>query len=196
MDITQNFVKLDPVVVVPSTLTDFGLSNYYLSPEFVRLKVSIGHAGGNVSPIKVRPVHDGRFEIVLGYARHRACVEIGLPVAAVVEDVSDPQLVEQFIAHQQFKKWSPWRMGAAINRAIDRGLYPSIRRASEHLGMTGSECGLLISLDRLPLDVKRRLAKISLTPRSAFRLVEQFKRDPVGIGAIPKSLRVLYEPVA
>lgn len=197
MEITQIFVKLDPVVIVPSPWTDFDHSGHYLSPEFLRLKNSIEHTG-NVSPIKVRPVHDGdgdrrgRFEIVLGYARHRACLELGLPVAAAVEEMSDFELVQQFVAHQSFKKWKPWRMSFVVARSIDRGLFPSLRRTAESLGMTVSECDRLLELHRLPDAVKRRLSKVALTPASARRPVNQWQSDPDGIGDMPKALRVLY----
>ena len=91
---TQNFVKLlDPHVVAASCWANFDTS----APDLKRLKVSIEHAGGNVSPIKVRPApaQEGRFEIVFGHARHRACRELGLLVAAVVDEMSDHQLVNQ-----------------------------------------------------------------------------------------------------
>ena len=193
----QSSLMLDPLLVTASQWMDFDIN--YSAPDLMRLKVSIEHTGGNVSPIKVRPVHDGRFEIVLGHARHRACLELRLPVAAVVEDMSDLQLVQQFITHQLFKKWSPWRTGAVINRAIDHGLFPSLRKAAEQLGMEVTDCWSLIALCRLPVGVKRRLMSITLTPAAAKRLVRQWERDPAGpveLGAMPKALRVLYQPVA
>ncbi len=200
METSRNFAKLDPRTVIRSQWTD-GDDSHYLTVAFERLKRSIEHTGGNVSPIKVRPVHDGRFgfEIVLGHARHRACLELGLPVAAVVEEMSDLQLVQQFITHQLFKKWSPWRTGAVMNRAIDHGLFPSLRKAAEQLGMEVTDCWSLIALYRLPVGVKRRLMSITLTPASAKRLVRQWERDPAGpseLGAMPKALRVLYEAPA
>ena len=197
MQTSRSSLMLDPLLVAASQWTDFDIN--YSAPDLMRLKVSIEHTGGNVSPIKVRPVHDGRFEIVLGHARHRACLELGLPVAAVVEDMSDLQLVQQFITHQQFKKWSPWRTGAVVNRAIDHGLFPSLRKAAEQLGMEVTDCWSLIALCRLPVGVKRRLMSITLTPAAAKRLVRQWERDPAGpveLGAMPKVLRVLYQPVA
>lgn len=197
MQTPQSSLMLDPLLVTASQWTDFDIN--YSAPDLMRLKVSIEHTGGNVSPIKVRPVHDGRFEIVLGHARHRACLELGLPVAAVVEDMTDLQLVQQFITHQLFKKWSPWRTGAVINRAIDHGLFPSLRKAAEQLGMEVTDCWSLIALCRLPVGVKRRLMSITLTPAAAKRLVRQWERDParpIELGAMPKALRVLYQPVA
>lgn len=185
-------VYLDPARVAESPFTAFAVD--YNSREFLRLKSSIAQVGGNVSPIKVRLVHDGRFEIVLGYARHRACLELELPVAAVVEDMSDLQLVQQFVAHQSFKKWSPWRIGSAVARGIDRGLFPSLRRAAESLSLTVTECNLLLKLDRLPEPVKGRLSKVAVTPAAARRLVKQWEINPSGAGEIPNALRVLYAP--
>ena len=194
---TQNFVRLDPLVVVAPKATDSDRGNYYRSTEFARLKKSIEHVGGNAAPIKVRPApsQEGRFEIVFGHARHRACLDLGLPVAVVVEEMSRQELVNQFVTHQLFKKWDPVRLGEVIGRAIDDGLYSSLRRAAESLGMDQSTCSLLVRVGRLPIDVRGRLRGLTLTPASARRLVYQFERDPVGpaaLDAVPKALRVLY----
>ena len=193
METTQNFAKLDPRTVIRSLWAD-GDESHYLTVAFERLKRSIEHTGGNVSPIKVRPAASGTdsFEIVFGHARLRACLDLGLPVSVAIEQMTDFELVQQFVAHQSFKKWSPWRIGSAVRRGIDRGLFPSLRRAAESLSLTVTECDLLLRLDRLPEPVKGRLSKVALTPATAKRLVRQFESNPDGIGEIPKFFRVLY----
>ena len=70
----------------------------FSTPEFALLKDEIASAGGNVQPIKVRRiageglVFDGQtpiYEIAFGHRRHRACLELGLAVQAVVVDRMD-----------------------------------------------------------------------------------------------------------
>lgn len=197
MEPTQNFTKLDPRTVIQSQWAE-GDNLHCLTVAFERLKRSIEHTGGNVSPIKVRPAASGNesFEIVFGHARLRACLDLGLPVSVAIEQMTDFELVQQFVAHQSFKKWSPWRVGSAIGRGIDGGLFPSLRRAAESLGMTVSNCFLLLKLDRLPQPVKSRLSKVALTQASARRLVKQWEINPSGAGEVPKALRVLYAPAA
>lgn len=195
---TQKLTKLDPRAVIQSRWAE-GDNLNCATVAFERLKRSIEHIGGNVSPIKVRPAASGNesFEIVFGHARLRACLELGLSVSVAIEQMTDFELVQQFVAHQSVKKWAPWRMSFVVARSIHHGLFPSLRRAAESLGLTVSECGLLLKLDRLPEPVKSRLSKVALTPASARRLVKQWEINPAGTGEIPKVLQVLnLQPAA
>ena len=57
--------------------------------DFAGLKRSIGEFGQQV-PILVRPSKTkGRFEIIYGRRRLRACAELGLPVRANVQTIDD-----------------------------------------------------------------------------------------------------------
>ena len=137
MNSTQAQARLDPLAVAQSRYIDDNGADTYFSARFMRLKESIGHHGGNIVPIKVRPDagEAGKYEVVFGHARLRACLEMGVPVLAVVEDLSEVQIVTQFLLHQSFKtKWQPWRLGAAINRSLSSGLFPSVRRAGGDRG--------------------------------------------------------------
>lgn len=66
--------KLDPATVVPSRWANRHDASFS-TPDFIRFKADIEHAGGNVQPIVVRPLDaDGQgYEIVFGHRRHRAC---------------------------------------------------------------------------------------------------------------------------
>ena len=73
----------------------------FVDGRFAHFKRLIGDFGGNLQPVKVRrtphetmfsdwnPDHepDG-YELVFGYSRLRACLELGLPVLALVERLS------------------------------------------------------------------------------------------------------------
>lgn len=72
----------------------------FSSREYAELKKEIGSSGGNDVPIKVRPrgkSSEGAdvFEIVWGRRRNRACLELGLQVAAIVEDMDDVEAFKQ-----------------------------------------------------------------------------------------------------
>src|SRR5688572_24215707 len=77
-------VKLDPKKVQPTRWANrHALS--FSTPSFARLKASIELAGGNTQPILVRKTEaDDGYEVVFGHRRHRACLELGLPVLAVL----------------------------------------------------------------------------------------------------------------
>ena len=81
---------MDPRLIAPSRWANRH-PDAFEGPEFEQLRREIEDAGGNVQPIKIRPITDGRtaeggarYEIVFGHRRHRACLDLGLPVLAVV----------------------------------------------------------------------------------------------------------------
>lgn len=128
-------------------------------PEFERLKSEIAAAGRNVQPIKVRRVsagQDGRgeFEIAFGHRRHRACLELGIPVAAVVEELSDAQLfVEMERENRERQDLSAWEQGVMYKRALDEGLFPSLRKLASSIGVQVGNLSTAVQLASLPPEV-------------------------------------------
>ncbi|WFU13330.1 plasmid partitioning protein RepB (plasmid) [Rhizobium sp. CB3090] len=84
----QAVVDLDPKVIDPSFMQD------RMPGEIDGLLASIKEQGQQV-PILVRPhpQQPGRYEVAFGHRRLRAVSELGLPVKAVVRDLTDEQLV-------------------------------------------------------------------------------------------------------
>ncbi|MBX6385961.1 MAG: plasmid partitioning protein RepB [Microbispora sp.] len=85
-------VELDPALLDPSFITD-RLSRT-ADGDYRRLVESIRDTGQQV-PILVRPHPNqpGRFQIAYGHRRREAALELGLPVRAVVRELSDAELV-------------------------------------------------------------------------------------------------------
>ena len=123
------------------------------SKDFGALKLEIENSGGNVQPIKVRPKSDGsgEFEIVYGHRRHRACLELGLPVLAFIEPLTDAEL---FVAmdreNRQRADLRPYEQGVMYARALDDGLFPSLRRMADALGVDAGNASKAIFLARMP----------------------------------------------
>lgn len=84
-------VSLDTSAIDPSFIQDRMPG---VSEAHERLVASIRDQGQQV-PILVRPHPDvpGRFQVAFGHRRLRAIHELGLPVSAVVRDLTDEQLV-------------------------------------------------------------------------------------------------------
>lgn len=84
----QAVIDLDPKAVDPSFMQD------RMPGDIDGLLASIKQQGQQV-PILVRPHphKSGRYEIAFGHRRLRAVTELGLPVKAVVRDLTDEQLV-------------------------------------------------------------------------------------------------------
>ena len=125
----------------------------FADADFKKLKAEIDSSGGNVQPIKVRPLKgtQGKFEIMFGHRRHQACLELGLPVLAMIDDATDQQLfAEMDRENRQRKDLRPYEQGLMYRRALDEGLFPSARKMAESIGVdVGNMCKSL-SLARLP----------------------------------------------
>lgn len=139
---------------------------------FSLLKTEIANAGGNVQPIKVRPLgeQDNRFEIVFGHRRYQACVELGLPVLALVEEMTDADLFKQMDRENRARAdLSPWEQGNMYRQALDDKLFGSREHLARELGIDPgnlSKALRLAGLDKIvvaafnsPLDLQYRWAK-------------------------------------
>ena len=150
---------LDPKHIKPSRFANrHELS--FTGAEFDGLKADIQAAGRNVQPIKVRRVGQGSagssddFEIAFGHRRHRACLELGLPVAAIVEELTDTQLFgEMERENRERQDLSPWEQGTMYKRAIDDGLFPSLRKLASSIGAQAGNVSTAIQLASLPTEV-------------------------------------------
>jgi ParB family chromosome partitioning protein len=91
--------QIDPTSIRPSRWANRHEASF-ATPAFESLKASIALAGGNAQPILVREHLPDQFEIVFGHRRHRACLELGIPVLAVVSEQSLGD-IEVFLSMEQ-----------------------------------------------------------------------------------------------
>lgn len=127
--------------------------------DFAELKAEIASAGGNVQPIKVRPLRepaaDGtRYEIVFGHRRHRACLELGLPVLAVVAELDDRALFAEMDRENRSRKnLSAYEQGVMYRRALQEGLFPSQRMLAVAVGADSGNVSRAIKVAELPKEI-------------------------------------------
>jgi ParB family chromosome partitioning protein len=185
----RTLVRLDPINVVPSRWSAVEYSELR-GPDFDRLKASVQHAGGNVQPIKVRPAWryitdcapgartaEQAYELVFGHSRLAACRWLGLPVLATVEDLSEIEAAQQFAAEFWWdRRWRPWRMSRFVQRVLDGGLYPSIRRAAESMDMNLDDISILKHMATWPEPLQRALKSVQFQRSHAAR-IRRFDRE-------------------
>ena len=182
--------KLDPATVKASKWANRHEASF-LTAEFLELKAEIAAAGGNVQPIKVRPVQvlngstpptDATYELIFGHRRHRACLDLGIPVLAAIEEASDVSLFEQMERENRGRKnLSAWEQGTMYRKALDDGLYSSLRRLAESLGVDVSLVSKSVSLARLPEPVVAAFqSPLDIQFRWAAPLAEAMQKDPDG----------------
>jgi ParB family chromosome partitioning protein len=182
--------KIDPSMIRPSKWANRHEASF-LTAEFQELKAEIAAAGGNVQPIKVRPVQvlngstppgEPSFELIFGHRRHRACAELEIPVLAAIEEASDVSLFEQMERENRGRKnLSAWEQGTMYRKALDEGLYSSLRRLAEGVGVDVSLVSKSVSLARLPEAVVAAFqSPLDIQFRWAAPLAEAMQKDPDG----------------
>jgi ParB family transcriptional regulator, chromosome partitioning protein len=193
--------KLDPTAIVPSRWANRHPDSFN-SSEFVRLKQDIELAGGNVQAIAVRPLSDqpGRYEIVFGHRRHRACSELGLPVLATIDTttVSDHDLFSAMDRENRERAdLSPYEQGMMYRRALDEKLYPSNRRLAEALGLSHTWVANVLQVADLPAPVIECFrSPLEVQHRHAKALAVAFDQDRKAVLRRAEKLRLQGKKLA
>ncbi|MFM2345779.1 MAG: hypothetical protein RL654_532 [Pseudomonadota bacterium] len=187
---------IDPTWIRPSRYANRH-PHGWSGADFQKLRSEIQDAGGNVQPIKVRPVNrdegDGceRYEVVFGHRRLQACRELGLPVLAVVDNLDDQTLfVEMERENRSRKDLSAWEQGRMYRRALDEGLFPSNRKLAEAIGVDLSALGKALALAALPdFVIEAFPSPLQLQFRWAKPLADALRRDPARVRAAARALQ-------
>lgn len=159
--------------------------------EFKQLKEEIRSAGGNVQPVKVRPhpTQAGRYEVVFGHRRLRACRELGIPVKAMVAKASDQELfIDMDRENRSREDLRPFEQGLMYQRAIKEGLFASQNELAQAVGVSQGNVSTAIRLANLPakvlgafpspLDIQYRWAKplADMAEKHADRLADNLAK--------------------
>lgn len=172
---------LDPKLIVRSKWANrHDLS--FKDKDFAELKADIKVKGCNVQPIKVRPLkgRPGLYEVVFGHRRHQACLELEIDVLAMIEDLDEKSLfVEMDHENRQRKDLRPYEQGVMYARALDEGLFPSMRKLAEEVGVEAGTASKAIALARLPAEVLAAfVSPMDLQFRWASDLTQAIQKNP------------------
>lgn len=181
---------LDPRIIRRSRWANRHTSSFD-TQDFADLRDEIRSAGGNIQPIKVRPVAPESltaeevaagilYEIVYGHRRHAACLELGLAVNAMIQARSDRELFEDMERENRERAdLSPYEQGAMYLHALKEGLYPSMRQMGEALGANISVVSRACALAGLPVAVVEAFpSPVEIQFRWAKPLSDAQQRDP------------------
>lgn len=173
--------RLDPSQVLASRWCNRS-GQAFETKEFARLKADIAAAGGNLQPILVREAEGGKFEIAFGHRRHRACLELGLPVLAVIwtGQMSDVDLVVAMDRENRERvNPSAHEQGTAYLAALNAGLFASRRKLAEALGVSHTWVSKAIAVASLPVEVVSLLGgPLRVQPQHAVALGAALAADP------------------
>lgn len=177
--------RMDPNLIKASHWANRAEASF-LTKDFESLKKEIESAGGNVQPIKVRPIPGvpedvaEQYEIVFGHRRHRACLELGIDVLALVEELTDADLFAQMDReNRQRADLRPYEQGVMYAKALDEGLFASMRKMAEALGVSQANVSKAVALARLPQKVLDAFSSpLDIHFNWAALLTEAIQKDP------------------
>lgn len=184
--------RLDPKLIVRSRWANrHALS--FTDREFDDLKKDISEQGGNVQPIKVRRMKGDaeKYEIIFGHRRHQACLDLGIDVSAIIDDLDDKHLfIEMDRENRQRKDLRPYEIGCMYAKALDEGLFPSARKLAEEVGIDHSQLSKALTLARLPTDILNAFqSPLDLQYRWVTSLTDALQKDPEHVLAVANAVQ-------
>ena len=158
----------------------------FKGPEFAAFKAEIESAAGNIQPIKVRPLKSvdtsggAKYEIVFGHRRHRACLELGIDVNVIVDDIDEKTMfVEMDRENRERTDLRPFEQGLMYARALESGLFSSLRKLSEEIGADPTNISKAVSLARLPESILDSFeSRLDIQYRWASDLKAALEKEP------------------
>jgi len=147
---------LDPAKVERSKVAKRHMKSF-LTPEFARLKESIKAAGGNVQPILVVPKagEEQGYVLVYGHRRLEACLQLGLPVLALIWDkplTHEAHFLAMERENREKSDLSAYETGVMYLNALDEkeGFFRSERHLAEVIGVSRRWIQKVLLVARLP----------------------------------------------
>ena len=165
----------------------------FTDESFQQLKAEIESAGGNVQPIKVRPLvgQGGKFEIVFGHRRHQACLELGLPVLAMIQNLNEQELFTQMDQeNRQRKDLRPYEQGMMYKRALGEGLFESNIKLAAAIGVDPTNLGRAIEITKLHPEVLEAFqSKLDIQFRWVQKLKKAYETSPDSVLATARLIK-------
>jgi len=145
---------LDPKNVVQGPFAN-RIDIAYEDDDFGSLYSEIKAQGRNEIPGKVRPTGNNRYEVVYGHRRHQACLKAGVPFHALVEELSDREMLEKMTTENEDRKdLSPFEDALRYRNWVDeQEVWPSYAELGRALGRSQPYISQRTSILSLPQEV-------------------------------------------
>ena len=183
---SEKVEKIDPSRIFPSRFADRHADSFE-SHKFRKL-VKLMDGVGNISPIVIRPLVSlpyyspptnavaPYFEIVYGHRRHQACIELKVPVNAIVRDIPDIDLVRQMDRENKGRSdLGPWEKGRSFKLAMEHLNLPTAKDLARLLNHSKSQVSRCLAIANLPDELMIVVSPTQLKVRNGMRLVQLFE---------------------
>ncbi len=152
------------------------------------------YQNGLLQPITVRELLDGRFELIAGERRLRACKMAGLAaIPAIVVSVSDEKSAVLAVMENLQRQDLHFFEEAMAISALARDFGMDRERIAKKLGKSPSAVANKLRLLKLPPDIQKRIVSGGLTERHAravLRLTDYEMMSEVVTAVLDNSLNV------
>ncbi len=186
--------KLDPNRIRYSSFANRH-EDHFESEGYAQLREDIAGAGGNVQPIRVRPVQGdpkADYEVIYGHRRWRACRDLKLEVEAVIVEATDEELFEAMSRENSSRAdLSAYEEGLSYKRALDQKLYPSQHKLAASVGITQARVSQVLNIANLPLEITAAFSSpLKIQSRWADAIQRKLKEDRSSVLAVARQLAV------
>jgi len=151
---------IDTALITPSPFQDRAETSLTaMDSAFQALTEDIRVNRGNLVPALLRPTGGGRYEIVYGHRRWKACVELGLPLKAEVRELDDEQLLRAMVKENRFRlDLTVYENLLSVRRARFLGgfakLFEKQARLAEIFGVSQSYVSRLLQWEHVLSDIE------------------------------------------
>ncbi len=161
-------VEISPEACRPWRLADRPLNEAQHKDE---LAESFQESGiGQIQPIVVRKVEDPtepaiHYEVICGRVRWLAAKQLGVPVQAVVRELSDREAYEVMSAeNRQRRNLSDFAKAKSYQKALSLGVFDSAQQLADAEGIAKSKLSLYLGFAELPDEVAASFADMTRIP--------------------------------
>lgn len=178
---------LNPDLICPSLSANRSEAEYS-TPEFHKLRELIEVNGGNIQPIQVRPLTGpahaefplAEFEIVFGHRRHRACLELNIPVLTHIDDGStdDDVLVRMTQENRERKALSAYETGLSYIHIMTIKGFLEQKQLADFLKIDSSGISEALTVANLPEEILKLFpSRLALSYHDGPPLARQWAKD-------------------
>ena len=163
-------------------------------PEFDQLVSSIQESS-QLIPIVVRPVGDGKYELIAGFRRLNACKQLGRPVIASIMEADDiqAQILKTIENHVRTDLTVFERADSYVN-IIDRLKLTTVRGLARKLGVGRSEVSRYYRIGKyIPDELKHILEVVEPAPSDILAADATVKRTHPAVSHLEKIVDLITD---
>jgi ParB family chromosome partitioning protein len=143
--------EIDPGLADPSPYWDRDL-RFLQDGSFAEFVEDVRRSGQQ-SPALIRPhtADVGRFEVCFGHRRLFACKSLGIPLRAVIQNLSEAQMAGAAYSENAHRESvSTLEQSRALAKYVERGVFPTKQALADALNVSRSHVSNLTSYAEIP----------------------------------------------